>query len=61
MKKVFLLFTVNVVKTIKKIFKEETSIEILKFLHLITNIEEYQKKYIITSEENISQEFRLKI
>ena len=61
MKKVFLLFTVNVVKTIKKIFKEETSIETLKFLHLITNIEEYQKKYIITSEENISQEFRLKI
>ena len=61
MKKVFLLFTVNVVKTIKKIFKEETSIEILKFLHLITNIEEYQKIYIITSEENISQEFRLKI
>ena len=61
MKKVFLLFTVNVVKTIKKIFKEETSIEILKFLHLITNIEEYQKKYIIRSEENISQEFRLKI
>ena len=46
LKKVFLLFTVNVVKTIKKIFKEETSIEILKFLHLITNIEEYQKKYI---------------
>ena len=29
----------------KKVFKEEESIEILKFLGLITNIEEYQKKY----------------
>ena len=33
----------------EKIFKEEESIEILKILGLITNIEEYQK----ISEENI--------
>ena len=33
----------------------------LKILGLITNIEEYQIVYIIMSEENISQEFRLKI
>ena len=31
---------------IKKIFKEEDSIETLKILGLITNIEEYQKIYI---------------
>ena len=43
------------------IFKEEDSIEILKILGLITNIEEYQKLYIIMSEENISQDFRFKI
>ena len=30
---------------IKKIFKEEESIEILKILGLITNIDEYQKLY----------------
>ena len=42
-----------------KIFKEEESIEILKILDLIINIEEYQKSIIMT-EENISQEFRLK-
>ena len=48
------------------LFKEEDSIEILKVLGLITNVEEYQKieksisKYIIMLEENISQEFRLK-
>ena len=29
----------------KKVFKEKEPIEILKFLGLITNIEEYQKKY----------------
>ena len=29
----------------KKIFKEEESIEILKILYLITNKEEYQKIY----------------
>ena len=29
----------------KKIFEEEESIEILKILNLITNIEEYQKIY----------------
>ena len=43
----------------RKIFKEEESIEGLRILGLINNIEEYQK-YIIRSEENISQEFRLK-
>ena len=42
----------------EKIFKEEESIEILKMLCLINNIEEYQK--IIMPEENINQEFRLK-
>ena len=51
----------------EKIFKEKESLEILKILGVITNIEEYQKtdnhvwrKYIIISEENITQEFRLK-
>ena len=29
----------------EKIFKEEASVEILKFLGLINNIEEYQKVY----------------
>ena len=37
-------FGVSVVMNIK-IFKEEESIEILKILGLITNIEEYQKIY----------------
>ena len=40
----FLNFAVIVVINIK-IFKEEESIEILKILGLITNIEEYQKIY----------------
>ena len=44
-KQVFLLFTVNVVKNIKKIFKEEELFEILKILGLIDNIEGYQKIY----------------
>ena len=43
----------------KEIFKEEKSIEILKFIGLITNIEEYN--HIIMTEGNINQEFRLKI
>ena len=38
---VFLLFTVSVVINIIKIYKEEDSIETLKILDLITNIEEY--------------------
>ena len=42
--KSFLFFTVSVVMNMKKIFKEE-SMEILKILGLITNIEEYQKIY----------------
>ena len=48
----------------EKIFKEE-SIEILKIIGLITNIQEHQRiyksirKYIIISEENLSREFRL--
>ena len=41
----------------EKVFKEEESIEILKNLGLITNIKEYQKR---VSEENITQEVRLK-
>ena len=40
-----------------KIFKKEESIEILKILALIY---ESIRKYIIMSEENISQEIRLK-
>ena len=40
----FLLFMVNVVMNMKKIFEEE-SIEILKILGLINNTEEYQKIY----------------
>ena len=38
----FLLFVTSVAVMIKKIFKEEESIEILKILCLIKNIEEYQ-------------------
>ena len=37
------MFTVSVVMNIKKIIKEDKSIEILKILGLINNIEEYQK------------------
>ena len=47
----------------RKIFKEEESIEGLRILGLINNIEEYQKIYnqdIIRPEEYISQESRLK-
>ena len=43
LKEVFLLFTVSVVMNMKKIFKEKDSIEILKIVGLIANIEEYQK------------------
>ena len=39
------LFTVSVVINMKKIFKEEESIEVLKTLSLIKNVEEYQKIY----------------
>ena len=39
------LFTVSVVINVKKIFKEEESIEVLKTLSLIKNVEEYQKIY----------------
>ena len=41
----------------EKIFKDDDSIEILKILDLITNIEEYENisKYIIMSEEIVSQ------
>ena len=39
------LFTVSVVINMKKIFKEEESIEVLKTLGLIKNVEEYQKIY----------------
>ena len=45
LKDVFLLFTKSVVMNMKKIFKEEDSIEILKIVGLIANIEEYQKLY----------------
>ena len=40
-----LLFTVSEVINMKKIFKEEESIEILKIFGLINNIEDYQKVY----------------
>ena len=43
----------------KNIFKEEEPIELLKMFGLVTNLEKYQK-HIIMSEENVSQEFRLK-
>ena len=45
LKKTFPLFTASVVINIKKTFKEEESIEILKILGLINNIEEFQKIY----------------
>ena len=51
------MFTVSVV-TYGKVCNKEESIEILKILGLLDNTEEYQK--IMISEENISQEFRLK-
>ena len=41
----YMLFTVSVVMNMKKIFKEEKSVEIAKILGLIDNIEEYQKIY----------------
>ena len=37
------LFTVSAVMNKKKLFKEEQSIEILKLLDLMNNVEEYQK------------------
>ena len=40
-----MLFTVSVVMNMKKIFKEEKSVDISKILGLIDNIEEYQKIY----------------
>ena len=45
LKEVFLLFTVSVVMNMKKIFKEEDSIEIFEIVGLFANIEEYQKLY----------------
>ena len=41
----YMLFTVSVVMNLKKIFKEEKSVDIAKILGLIDNIEEYQKIY----------------
>ena len=41
----YMLFTVSVVMNMKKIFKEEKSVDIAKILGLIDNIEEYQKIY----------------
>ena len=41
----YMLFTVSVVMNMKKIFKEEKSVEIAKILGLIDNIEQYQKIY----------------
>ena len=40
---VFLLFTVSMVMNMKKKFREEESVEILKILGSINNIEVYQK------------------
>ena len=42
---VFLLFTVIVFMNMKKIFKEEESIEILEVLGLTDNIEEHSRIY----------------
>ena len=41
----YMLFTVSVVMNMKKIFKEEKSVDIAKILGLTDNIEEYQKIY----------------
>ena len=41
----YMLFTVSVVMNMKKIFKEEKSVDIAKILGLIDNIEEHQKIY----------------
>ena len=41
----------------KKIFKKKESIEILKIIGSINNIEEYQKNI---TEKNVTQELRLK-
>ena len=43
--KVFLLFIVNMAMNIKKIFREEESIETSKIFDFINNIEQYQKTY----------------
>ena len=48
------LFAVSVVVKKERIFKEE-SVEILKIVGLINNIEQYRKNM---AEENISQKFR---
>ena len=48
------LFAVSVVVKKERIFKEE-SVEILKIVGLINNIEQYRKNM---AEENISQTFR---
>ena len=39
------MFTVSGAVDTKKTFEKEESIEILKFIDLFTNIEEYQKIY----------------
>ena len=60
--KVFLLFTIFYslfFYEYEKIFKEEESIEILKILGLINNIEKIAE-YIIMPEENIRLKFKLK-
>ena len=44
-KTLYMLFTVSVVMNMKKISKEEKSVDIAKILGLIDNIEEYQKIY----------------
>ena len=48
----FLVFAINVELKIKKMFKEEDSIETLTILGLINDIQKYQ-----TKEENLNQEF----
>ena len=60
--KVFLLFTIFYslfFYEYEKIFKEEESIEILKILGLINNIEKIAE-YIIMPQENIRLKFKLK-
>ena len=53
------MFIVSVVINVKKIFKEEEPIKILKIIGLSIR-QKSIRIYIVMSEENISREFKLK-
>ena len=56
-----MLFTVSVVINMKKIFKEEKSVEAAKILGLNSLITQKRiRKYIIMTKENMRQTFRMK-